>query len=1028
MSINSWNVGRKRRKTEIQRTVWERIEPDLMTTMQKINRNGIERVYNDEGNNSEKEIEEMGKSNDERRIEHHSGTWNFCSRLDKFDELSIQKMSMLFKDMDKIGSKVDVDRQMPDELIKQSIPCQTELLIDNAAILKNEKITCEVSTTKSDELEKKRLQRIRFRTSIAGYKKFESFWNQHVEIENECFVIMRRDIYNRFDANAVKLHLYSPKFESLGFLPAFLAKLVSPLLEASESFGILGRIFFEPGVKIVPSIDIIAQFEIPLQFYSLPSLAKTEKLSIQQSVSGLDQLIHPQSKKFPFIASFLLEENGESYTSTQRQLSHFQNIVETILTRYACIFEEQELKKIQDFLNQLCPASKAFLFKLLNRKPVWFAVEQLLKREVNCSALLEQLTRFGFIYSLKDIYLRSQSVTSVEDGVTYNLGSKLELFSSLLAVLPVVSLKAIIDKLGLDKKLKNEKRENLINLLLQGIKKQKTILGGNLLESKQFYINVSKICGDWVKLDEPFLRTFQSLTYLSHYNFGNWSAFYAQEYGRVNYFSYKIRFQNPLFLNRQHFNEYFLACEFLREVEEVAREENLDNVEQLMKVCLLRLGIFNFDARDSLMPASNFSICFPFASKQELLDSLLVQTIPQNADSFFLTRLRFIPLFLYVESFYCLLKIYEKNKQYEMACKLANIFLHVVECEQIEIKDCDDECTIVEPHAKPFSTFLYMSNGMEASRLLIFKLHPRRGKIWYRQILNLTSHLKEHRLAYQQCLIALNERCLRAGFCISVCHRAQKLHEKLKMPKWNFPLISELVEEIPVRTIFGRPINKKNSQKSCFFGLDDELCSVEELVLQYYAKDGWRGLHTESSIWSTLFGLFFFDVIFSPLEDAFHHELQDAPLDFENWGFYCRRESEILQILQSLRNGEFKTLLDSAFLHEGTNVAGLQWGLYTKEELLICCNGVGGHFLAEIFSILVKDRHWLAGLPDLLLMKDGKGILCEVKGPRDKLSDQQKAWLLCLHKKLGIEVIVCYVRETETNMHTTSDSDHGHGS
>ena len=88
----------------------------------------------------------------------------------------------------------------------------------------------------------------------------------------------------------------------------------------------------------------------------------------------------------------------------------------------------------------------------------------------------------------------------------------------------------------------------------------------------------------------------------------------------------------------------------------------------------------------------------------------------------------------------------------------------------------------------------------------------------------------------------------------------------------------------------------------------------------------------------------------------------------------------------------------------------MQWDLYSYEELITICNGVGGNFLWAIFSILIKNGHWSGGLPDLLLIKDGNGMLAEVKGPRDKLSDQQKAWLLALHH-LGVNVIICKVQE-----------------
>ncbi len=54
-------------------------------------------------------------------------------------------------------------------------------------------------------------------------------------------------------------------------------------------------------------------------------------------------------------------------------------------------------------------------------------------------------------------------------------------------------------------------------------------------------------------------------------------------------------------------------------------------------------------------------------------------------------------------------------------------------------------------------------------------------------------------------------------------------------------------------------------------------------------------------------------------------------------------------------------------------------------------------------------------MPDLLLWKPDEMVakLAEVKGPRDRLSEQQRAWLAAL-AHAGMEVEVCKVRETSS--------------
>lgn len=62
--------------------------------------------------------------------------------------------------------------------------------------------------------------------------------------------------------------------------------------------------------------------------------------------------------------------------------------------------------------------------------------------------------------------------------------------------------------------------------------------------------------------------------------------------------------------------------------------------------------------------------------------------------------------------------------------------------------------------------------------------------------------------------------------------------------------------------------------KSRFYGEDGEQCGVERLALQHYAAEGWQGVHTESGIWLTIFGLLMWDIIFSDIPNVFRTRFQ----------------------------------------------------------------------------------------------------------------------------------------------------------
>lgn len=74
----------------------------------------------------------------------------------------------------------------------------------------------------------------------------------------------------------------------------------------------------------------------------------------------------------------------------------------------------------------------------------------------------------------------------------------------------------------------------------------------------------------------------------------------------------------------------------------------------------------------------------------------------------------------------------------------------------------------------------------------------------------------------------------------------------------------------------GRPLNCEMGKKNRFYGEDGEQCGVEQLVLQHYAGEGggWHGVHTESGIWLTIFGLLMWDIIFADVPNVFRTKFQ----------------------------------------------------------------------------------------------------------------------------------------------------------
>ncbi|CAN6172712.1 unnamed protein product [Urochloa humidicola] len=256
---------------------------------------------------------------------------------------------------------------------------------------------------------------------------------------------------------------------------------------------------------------------------------------------------------------------------------------------------------------------------------------------------------------------------------------------------------------------------------------------------------------------------------------------------------------------------------------------------------------------------------------------------------------------------------------------------------------------------------------------------------------------------------------VRAGSKFALQRRVLRLSKPPR--RWKVPSYADYVKRnIKEVNIEGRPLNCETGAKSLFYGYDGELCGVEQLALQYYADEGggWQGTHSEGGIWMTIFGLLMWDVMFSDIQDVFQSKLQTAPLDLETDDFYKSRKDLAESQLKKVQDGMAEEMLISSWeLHQGTSCQGVNWDRHSLTNLRAVVACIGGHRLALLLRHLAIDyRSWSSGMPDLLLWRfldergGGEAKLVEVKGPRDQLSEQQRAWILVL-MDFGFDVEVC---------------------
>lgn len=84
------------------------------------------------------------------------------------------------------------------------------------------------------------------------------------------------------------------------------------------------------------------------------------------------------------------------------------------------------------------------------------------------------------------------------------------------------------------------------------------------------------------------------------------------------------------------------------------------------------------------------------------------------------------------------------------------------------------------------------------------------------------------------------------------------------------------------------------NQRPLWRNIDGSDCNVEELALSYYGTLGYKGYHSENSLLATLFGLLFWDILFSPQPGVFETLYQTEPLDLRTDAFFLHRQDMIL--------------------------------------------------------------------------------------------------------------------------------------
>lgn len=235
---------------------------------------------------------------------------------------------------------------------------------------------------------------------------------------------------------------------------------------------------------------------------------------------------------------------------------------------------------------------------------------------------------------------------------------------------------------------------------------------------------------------------------------------------------------------------------------------------------------------------------------------------------------------------------------------------------------------------------------------------------------------------------------------------------------------SEILEETGTEVILVKgEYLPRQGRKAVLRGKEGEK-SVEEFATEYFSDKGYSVEVTESVPFHVIFGVYMSPVIQDPSDplvsavnfgDRNDFDTSDQlpqlietllPSDFGTAGYFSRRGEKILQHISKLRN--------MADLYQDwlANSEGLRQYLWAHRPQDVSTAGKVVQCLSdeELKKVLLylSRNYWanFCGWPDLLVHKENESIFVEVKSSNDKLSEEQKNWLLGNAEYMRFEAIV----------------------
>ena len=186
--------------------------------------------------------------------------------------------------------------------------------------------------------------------------------------------------------------------------------------------------------------------------------------------------------------------------------------------------------------------------------------------------------------------------------------------------------------------------------------------------------------------------------------------------------------------------------------------------------------------------------------------------------------------------------------------------------------------------------------------------------------------------------------------------------------------------------------------------------TVEYVVRDHLTCEAAPVYYVENALINSLFGLLCWQPVFAALPGAFFHPFQRGPADLHAPDFHARRAVQFAACLEQLDSGAYReTILRHLREKAGVQSPFVFWGLLTPELVTMALDCLPPAHLKLWFERLLRDvRANRSGLPDLIRFwpAERRYELIEVKGPGDRLQDNQIRWLAyCVRHGMPVRVL-----------------------